>query len=381
MASIDATGKGRDRHYRVRYRTPSGESRSRTFKLRGHADTFASTVETDKSRGAFADPARARIRFVAWEKRWRDAPRPGRASSRARDESYLRSLVVPHFGQYRLSDVTRAEVQGWVDMLASEPRNGTGKPLAPASVHKAHQVLAKVLEAAVIDERLATNPTRGVALPRVEDTEARFLSPDELLALEEAMPEQWRLLVPFLADTALRIGEAAGLQWSDVDTWAGIVHVRQVLVEVHGQITLGPPKTAAGRRTVPTLTREVGERLETGRGHPDGYVFAAPGGGPLRPNNFRARAWRPAVAVAGLAEPPPTPHALRHSAVAHWIAAGIEPYKLAKWAGHRSVSTIYRVYGHLLDTDATEEREALSAIRAAATAKRAERGQVVNLAR
>ena len=262
MASIDATGKGRDRLYRVRYRTRSGESRSRSFKRQEHAKTFASTVETDKSRGAFANPARARIRFETWEQRWRDAPRPGRASSRARDESYLRSLVVPHFGKYRLGDVTRSEVQGWVDKLASEPRDGTDELLAPATVHKAHQVLAKVLEAAVIDERLATNPPRGVRLPRVEDGEARFLTADELLALEEAMPEPWGLLVPFLADVGLRIGEAAGLRWSDVDTWAGTVQVRQVLVEVHGRITLGPPKTAAGRRSVPTLTREVGKRLE-----------------------------------------------------------------------------------------------------------------------
>ncbi len=162
-------------------------------------------------------------------------------------------LVVPHFGKYRLGDVTRSEVQGWVDTLASEPRDGTDEPLAPATVHKACQVLAKVLEAAVVDERLATNPARGVRLPRVEDSEARFLTADELLALEEAMPEPWSLLVPFLADVGLRIGEAAGLRWADVDTWAGTVQVRQVLVEVHGQITLGPPKTAAGRRIVPTL--------------------------------------------------------------------------------------------------------------------------------
>ena len=179
----------------------------------------------------------------------------------------------------------------------------------------------------------------------------------------------------------LRIGEAAGLRWRDVDTWAGTVQVRQVLVEVHGKTTLGEPKTRAGKRVVPTLTREVGQRLERDRGLPDDFVFSAPRGGPLRPAAFRSRVWRPAVMEAGLGSPLPTPHSLRHSAVAHWIAAGVEPYRLARWAGHRSVATIYRVYGHLLSDDATAEREALSAIRAAAAAERTETAKVLPLHR
>ena len=63
----------------------------------------------------------------------------------------------------------------------------------------------------------------------------------------------------------------------------------------------------------------------------------------------------------------------------HWIQAGIEPYKLAKWAGHRSVATIYSVYGHLLSDDATVEREALSALHAAAIAAREDDAKVVPL--
>jgi integrase len=310
--------------------------------------------------------------------RWLASPRPGRPSTLTRDESYLRSCVLPAFEGSRLADITRGEVTAWVAELQTAPRGKRGTPLAPASVQKAVQVLAKVLDTAVMEERIAVNPARGVPLPRVDDEEARFLTPDELLALEDAMPEPYAVLVPFLADVGLRIGEAAGLRWRDVDTWRGVVQVREVLVEVSGRVTFGPPKTRAGRRTVPTLTREVAERLEPFRGDPDGFVFGRDGA-PLRPTNYRNRVWRPAVARAGLCAPEPTPHALRHTAVAHWIAAGVEPYKLAKWAGHRSVATIYRVYGHLLDTDASEEREALSAMRAAAVERRGPRGAVIRL--
>ena len=94
MSSIAKIGAGKDRRYRVRYRTPSGESRSRTFRLRSHADSFADGVETDKRRGGFADPARGRVRFEVWAKRWRKSPRTGRLSSRARDE--LRQVAAVH---------------------------------------------------------------------------------------------------------------------------------------------------------------------------------------------------------------------------------------------------------------------------------------------
>jgi integrase len=91
--------------------------------------------------------------------------------------------------------------------------------------------------------------------------------------------------------------------------------------------------------------------------------------------------WHPAIEAADLGQPDPTPHALRHTAVAHWIAAGVEPYKLAKWAGHRSVATIYRVYGHLLDIDATVEREALSLMRATARERRENAEDAIDLPR
>lgn len=194
--------------------------------------------------------------------------------------------------------------------------------------------------------------------------------------LEDAMPLYWRDLVLFLADTGLRIGEAAALRWRDVDTLRGTVTVRETLVEVPGGLIIGPPKTRAGLRTVPTLTDETAARLNARRcgAGPDDFVWATPTDAVLRPKAWRTRVWRPAVLRAGLADPQPTPHTLRHTAVALWIAAGTtDAFKLQRWAGHRSIATIYRVYGHLLPTDATEERAALTALRTAARTAIADR--------
>jgi len=85
----------------------------------------------------------------------------------------------------------------------------------------------------------------------------------------------------------------------------------------------------------------------------------------MRPTNWRARVFRPAVRAAGLAGI--TPHSLRHGAVARWIAAGqVDPYALARWLGHSSPTLVYRTYAHLLPqgADAITQRMEAEAARA-----------------
>jgi len=294
-----------------------------------------------------------------------------RPSTLARERSILRTHVVPDLGKMELVRVTRFGVQQWVTELGR-------RDLSPASIRRIHQVLSRLLADAVADERIPENPCQGVKLPSVPVTEARFLTPDEVVALEAAMAvvaPHWAELVPFLADTALRIGELAGLQVRDIDTDAGTVLVRRNVVEVGGHLVVGEPKTLAGRRIVPTLTDDVAGLVATrirrlGLTAEDA-LFGLPNGGWLRTPVFRRRVWLPSVMRSGLDPPRPTPHSLRHSAVSAWIAAGAtNPYHLARWAGHRDISTIFRLYGHLLPIDATREREALSAFRRDALARR-----------
>ena len=52
-----------DPRYDVRYRTPSGQTRTRTFNREKAARGFASKVETAKHRGDFVDPRAGRITF------------------------------------------------------------------------------------------------------------------------------------------------------------------------------------------------------------------------------------------------------------------------------------------------------------------------------
>jgi integrase len=142
------------------------------------------------------------------------------------------------------------------------------------------------------------------------------------------------------------------------------VDVAEIVVEVRGELYVGPPKTRAGRRivTLPrSLVEELAEHLGLA-GEADAWVFTADKGGVLRPSNFRVKVWLPAVRAAGLA--PLRPHDLRHTAVALWIAAGANPKEVSVRAGYTSVAFTLDRYGHLFEGHDDELRERLDAMHA-----------------
>jgi integrase len=78
----------------------------------------------------------------------------------------------------------------------------------------------------------------------------------------------------------------------------------------------------------------------------DGFVFSAPEGGPIRPRNFRARAWDPAIRVAGVS--PLRIHDLRHTCAALLIEQGAHIKEVADRLGHSSPVVTMNTYAHIL---------------------------------
>ena len=183
---------------------------------------------------------------------------------------------------------------------------------------------------------LASSPCARVPLPKLEREEMRFLTPDRVATLAQQMDARYRVAVLLGAYGGLRAGELFGLRRSSVDLLRRRVDVTEIVVEVRGHITFGPPKTRAGRRTVP-VPRFVAEALADHSAEqattPREHVFTAPGGGPVRLGLWRQRHWTPAVRAAGLS--PLRIHDLRHTAVALWLAAGANPVEVGRASGPR----------------------------------------------
>lgn len=114
-------------------------------------------------------------------------------------------------------------------------------------------------------------------------------------------------------------------------------------------LAFGPPKSRAGRRTVPfpdLLKADLSKHLERLDLHDDqALVFTSPMGTPLRHSNFY-RAWMPALAKAGL--PGIHFHDLRHAGNTLTADAGASLRELMDRMGHSSTRAAL-IYMHSSD--------------------------------
>jgi len=202
MASIEKQPNGR---YKVRYRTPDGKDRAKRFDKKGEAQDFAASVRIDRKRGQFVDPQGGRRRFDEYAREVMDSRLKLRPSTRARDESYLRSYVLPTFGAIPLGRIQKKGVQAWIRGLEE-------KGLAPRTVREAYRILGGVMREAVEDRLIAESPCRRVGLPRITRNEPRYLSPEQVEDLAAAMDDRYRALVYVGAYLGLRWGELGGLK-------------------------------------------------------------------------------------------------------------------------------------------------------------------------
>lgn len=348
MATVEAYETESGKRYRVRYRKPDhSQTSKRGFRTKREADLFLASVESSKSDGTYLDPASARITIAELGEVWLASQSHLKPSSAAVVESAWRLHVRPTWGSVAVGHVRFSSVQSWVANLTNGA--GGGKAKSPALVLRAHGVLLGILESAVRDHRIASNPARGVALPRKVGREHRYLTHAEVHRLAGASGRHAGL-VRMLAYTGLRWGEATGLRVRDVDLVRRRLAVVQNAVLVRGTVVLGTPKTHK-RRTVPypaILDGEL-ERATAGKDAND-LVFAGLDGRHLITPTVRDRSWFDrALQEADL--PPMTIHDLRHTAASLAVASGANVKAVQKMLGHASAAMTLDVYTDLFDDD------------------------------
>ena len=211
----------------------------------------------------------------------------------------------------------------------------------------------------------------------------RRLGDDEVSKLIGRARPSTRDLIAFYAFTGVRQSEGLGVTWADIDLDEGSVRVhRQLARRKRGETAqLVPLKTArreSGCRErvieltpdlVALLKRRKRDAFAAGRARPEDFVFCTETGGPFYFRNV-ARALTTAATRAGLngeGVPALTTHDLRHSAISRWVAAGIDPVTVARWAGD-DLQTILRVYAG--DFETAKRRDEHRRLLAAGTAIR-----------
>jgi integrase len=331
--------------WQVRYRGPDGQMRPapETFARKAEAQRYLTLLEAQIARGEWTDPARAKIRLSDYADRWIAE----RAGLRPRTvELYrwlLRRHITPWIGGVPLGQIDTPLVREWRAKLLSE-----GVSVSAAA--KAYRLLRAVLMTAVNEDRiLQRNPCQFRGADKEQPQERPVLNVAEVRALVEAMPERFRAMILLTTFASLRFGEVTALQRADIDVDACTVRVRRSLVEVRGGgLVAGPPKSAAGRRTVsvpPAVVDVVKEHLARFV-DPElsAVVFTGPKGGAIRRGNFRKMtAWTKTVAGLGLAGL--HFHDLRHTGNTLAAMSGVSTRDLMARMGHDSVRAAI-IYQH-----------------------------------
>lgn len=260
---------------------------------------------------------------------WWDAWRKTRvlevATSR-KYESHWRTHVKPRWGNVNLGAVTAWDVEAWI---ADMENAKVGK----TTQYQSFQLLRTMLADAARHKRIGLDPTATVKIKPPPKHVDRFLTRPEFEALVEQMPtDRDQAMVMLMAMAGLRWGEVAGLHAHRVDLGRGELRVKEVLRR--DNTIKKDPKSTAGERIVPlvpVLRDALAPFVEKG------LVF--PG---LDYDNWRRRVFNPAREAAGLAEPLPTIHDLRHS-YGSWLAeGGVSPTDVMALMGHSSLRATER---------------------------------------
>src|SRR5262249_55017523 len=138
------------------------------------------------------------------ERWWKPAILPTyKTSTRLQAEQALANYLIPRFGDVRLSDVRKPDVQAFLGRLLDK--------LSPTTVHGIHRYLRRVLSCAVEWGYISENPARGIRLPPTRRREPPFITPEQFRRLIEALPQKVQLMVLLAMMTSMRIGEILGL--------------------------------------------------------------------------------------------------------------------------------------------------------------------------
>jgi len=217
--------------------------------------------------------------------------------------------------------------------------------LSPATVERIMTTLAMAVEQAVREGALPRNVVRLARRPKVDRTShVKAMSPDEATTLLELVAgHEHEALYVLLLGSGIRLGEATGLDWRDIDLERGSVAVRAGKTpNARRLVKIAPFAVDALRRHLAASTL-IGPMEPVFRGSRKGQR--------LRPDTAYA-AWRKLLAEAG--HLPLRLHDLRHAHATLLLARGTPMRLIAEQLGHANPALTARVYAHVLDAQLEE---------------------------
>lgn len=357
--------------------TPPGERQAR-WKNLGRVGLMEARTRRDewavevRNAGPAPTAATTRLTFHEVSDLWLEEQRRLVAIDELQPRTYeayecaTRLHLVPQLGTRRVRTITSDHLVQW---YADQRMTGA----APWSIKGRWTALRGILGYAARKQLVESNVADALTRrerPKTGESRKRILTDAEMqLLLKRTSPRHVPLVVVLLF-AGLRLSEALGLVWRDVDFEAGVIRVR---FQIDRQLQRKCLKTDAGARDV-VMMDAVGKMLRRAKlaapfSQDTDFVFATSTRTALSQRNATRRflkgtgatAQRQAAKAGKPYEPcgleDVTFHALRHTFASILIAQGRDVLFVSDQLGHEDPGFTLRTYAHLFRA-AKQQREA-----------------------
>jgi integrase len=359
---VPTTRHGIGMRYKVRYITPSGEERSKSFpdgQLKA-AKEWKAQREADLARGTYVDPRSGKILVREFAAEWL-ANLDVNEASRQDLEKRFRRRIFPYFGNRELGATKPSELRSWDRWLRDEG-------LSDRYRHTLFGNLSAMFTAAVDDELVVRSPFAGKSVKKPTPTKHKVVPWPErqVWAVQEALHPRFAVTVDLGAGLGLRQGECFGLAVDDVDFLRGVVHVQRQVKKVRGKHVFALPKYDKSRdvplsepvklalaehlRRYPPTTVTLPWDVPGGPSQSHRLVVSAVRGGVVDAKDFNKDRWKPALRAVGVpcGSYENGMHELRHFFASVLLDQGESIKAVAEWLGHSDPSFTLKTYTHLM---------------------------------
>jgi integrase len=297
---------------------------------------------------------------------------------------YEHSIKETRLGKTRVIDIKKSDILMLYKNYSSEEGYSEG------TIKILQKIIRPALQLACDDNIILKNPADGCTKDYSTEIEKKyaltFLEEKEFLDRIQNRPRMKRYypMYAIMLKTGLRISEAIGLTWNDVDLAKKEINIDHQVqwrtVDNEYVLYSSKTKTNAGTRVIP-MTEEVYKLFLEQRKvwfkttkdsdfEVDGYknfVFVSHVTGRCMNHNNVRRMLRTLVAMNEDREiqlPHISPHILRHTAATRLAESGCDIKVMQYLLGHTDIRTTMRVYNHVDSERVKREIEKLNQLQA-----------------
>lgn len=240
-------------------------------------------------------------------------------------EKERQAKMFTYFDDMKINKIKKIDIQSWISVLES-------KNIKPERYNMELGVFFNwCIKKEIVNKSPVIKEKRNIAPKK----KATFLTVEEFNVFLDALKsDEYKLLFTTIFYTGLRISEALGLKYEDIEGHEFHLSTTYKYILGKGEPKLSEEfKSKESVRIVP-----FPEWLDFGEG--TGRIFN------LKPSSVR-RTRKVACERAGIK--PFKTHELRHSYVAMLIDKGVDIFTIKEILGHESITMTMDVYGHLYD--------------------------------